>query len=173
MRAFMIKIVRDFFASTAIAGSMCAHSVALAEPIDASAKTPASSASSPIQMSVREASIIIQTANRAADTLAIAGIVASMSPNEKITIGSASVENGLSKDACQKIKDLQSSMVNLETYKAAQQIMMASGHLTIERATRDLKVQSDLLEIAETLSPLVTRTCEELGIKNVLGLNIR
>lgn len=122
-------------------------------------------------MTVRDASTLLQKANRAADDLAMAGIVNSISSSGKIVAGTSTVEVGLTKANCEKLKDQLPFLVDLETYKAAQAIMTGAGHLTAERATQNLRTQIDLLQVAKSQAPQLSKACTDLGVTEFLGLH--
>lgn len=152
----MGKNLKSLFTNALLAGAASFPAFAFAQ------ETPPPA---PIKMTVRDASIIIRDANRAAQDLAMAGIINSLSSTGKVIAGTSTVDVGLSAATCEKIKAQQSSMVSLETYQAAQKIMIASGHLTEERAEQNLKTQSDFLQIAQNRAPMVAKACDDLGVK--------
>ena len=160
----MEKNLKLHFANALLAGAAMLPALAFGQ--DTPPTAPQKS------ISIRDASILLQKANRAAEDLVMAGLVGSISSSGKVTAGTSTVDAGLSKTACEKLKDQLPFMVNLDTYKAAQAVMIDAGHLTPARAAQNLKTQTDFLQIAESLAPQITNTCNTLGVTGVLGLQL-
>ena len=160
---FMVKNLKLHFANSLLAGAAMLPAFAFGQ--DTPQTAPQKS------MSVRDASILLQKANRVAEDLLMAAIVGSTSSTGKVIAGTSIVDVGLTKASCEKLKDELPYMVNLETYKAAQAVMVNAGHLTPALAAQNLKTQTDFLQIAESLAPKITNTCNTLGVTLDLGLH--
>jgi hypothetical protein len=109
---------------------------------------------------------LILKANRAADTWVVASLAHSFNPNSSVTIDNRQVALGLTPESCTRLKESSRFLVDLDTYKAAQDLLIQLGNLPPERAARQFRDQSEMMDVFFKSANNIIQHCKTQGIDN-------
>ena len=114
----------------------------------------------------QKAAEIVQNANRAAVDIFSLTLTNSFNPNARLNTNGQEANLGVSKDQCEKAASNSRFLVDLTTYKAAQHLLIDSGQLTSEAATKSFAAQADLMKVINKQQHNIVATCGAHGVSN-------
>jgi hypothetical protein len=117
-------------------------------------------------LTIDTARTLILRANRAADDWTVAGLTNSFNPNSSVTIDNRQVALGLTPESCTRLKESSRFLVDLDTYKAAQDLLVQSGNLPKEKAERQYKIQSEMMDVFYASANNIIDSCKAHGVTN-------
>ena len=146
----------NVIAATVLAAGVGLSGNTLSEPL----KLPHSTE----ELTAEKASIIIRQADRAVFDWMTAGLTQAFNPNANIIINNRKEPLGLTPDTCKKLSENSRFLVDMDTYKKAQNLLISSGALNPERAATQLKTQSELMDMFFSSAKDIIQDCKTKGI---------
>lgn len=158
------KFIKQF----ALASSLSVFGAASAQPFQEPLPLRTPTSPTAHNLSVRQASEIIIKANRAADDAIILGIIGITTPPSKLNLGNgSSVDIGITRESCEKVRASQTGAVAIDQYKQAQEVLISAGHLSRKEAERSLELQTSLQATLAQHKPQIDKACSDVGGKNI------
>lgn len=159
--------LKKLFTQSALVGALSLTSSAIyAQTAPSAPSEPSSSASSATkrELSVLEAQDIIRNANAAAIDLYALGVVGAFNPTGIINTGVGKIDIGIKKQDCETAIKNREKIIDMDTYKSAQNVLIEAGTLTETNAAKQFQAQSKALKLLEAQSPAVNKACETFGV---------
>ena len=141
--------------------------------ISADASNAQETAKEVTKITADDAAKIIYKSNKFVVDLAMMGIVSAFNSPAKIKTPSGSTDVGVSATKCAQIIEDRKFMIDLDSYKLLQDLLVDSGRLTKEKAAVDFKTHSEFYQVAMSRAPSVVKDCETVGVKGLSFSNIQ